>query len=374
MSDIIGQSFGPNLLIMQILRLYPSQRYTRLHQLQACIMYVFFIILVPTLTIYNYIIQENFDILQFNYTATFLAETVSWIAKLLPFITNANRMKKCITYFGTRYFEEMLQRYTSAKIMKECISVCRRNSTVFLYGVICGMTSFITKPLFWKGYQLPLDMWLPFDATSGPGIYYTTYSFLAIAISYCAFAGTLIDPLIGGLACHATGQLKVLKVNLQHLKEYTETEVKQSDETSDQIMYEKIRQCIDHHNAILIFVKEFENCFSLVVLSQFTGSMVAICFCCLQLSMVDLVSMSALSSTIYIFIILGQFFFYCYYGSRLFEENNSLTNGIYMGQWYEYNIKLKKALIILMERSKVPMLITAGKILPLNLETFTLVI
>lgn len=40
MNDIIEQSFGPNLIIMQFLRLYPSERYTKFHQVQAYIMYI----------------------------------------------------------------------------------------------------------------------------------------------------------------------------------------------------------------------------------------------------------------------------------------------------------------------------------------------
>jgi hypothetical protein len=45
-----------------------------------------------------------------------------------------------------------------------------------------------------------------------------------------------------------------------------------------------------------------------------------------------------------------------------------------MGQWYDYEEKAKKSLIILMERSKRPMIVTAGKILDLSLVTFTTVI
>jgi hypothetical protein len=45
-----------------------------------------------------------------------------------------------------------------------------------------------------------------------------------------------------------------------------------------------------------------------------------------------------------------------------------------MGNWYEYDISSRKALLILMERSKRPVVITAGKILNLSLETFTTVI
>lgn len=44
-----------------------------------------------------------------------------------------------------------------------------------------------------------------------------------------------------------------------------------------------------------------------------------------------------------------------------------------MGQWYKYDLKSRNALIILMERSKKPMIVTAGKILDLSLVTFTTV-
>jgi hypothetical protein len=44
-----------------------------------------------------------------------------------------------------------------------------------------------------------------------------------------------------------------------------------------------------------------------------------------------------------------------------------------MGEWYKYDVASRKALIILMERSKKPMIVTAGKILDLSLVTFTTV-
>ena len=44
-----------------------------------------------------------------------------------------------------------------------------------------------------------------------------------------------------------------------------------------------------------------------------------------------------------------------------------------MGTWYEYDLKSKKALIILMERSKRPIIVTAGIILESSLVTFTTV-
>jgi hypothetical protein len=79
---------------------------------------------------------------------------------------------------------------------------------------------------------------------------------LLLAISYAGLAGTLINPLIGGLAYHATGQLKILKNDLQHLGDQTELEVTKNynadDLTKCKILYKKIQQCIVHHNAILV--------------------------------------------------------------------------------------------------------------------------
>lgn len=45
-----------------------------------------------------------------------------------------------------------------------------------------------------------------------------------------------------------------------------------------------------------------------------------------------------------------------------------------MGKWYNYDTRSRKALVILMERSKRPMVVTAGKILDLSLETFSTVL
>jgi hypothetical protein len=45
-----------------------------------------------------------------------------------------------------------------------------------------------------------------------------------------------------------------------------------------------------------------------------------------------------------------------------------------MGNWYLYDLKSRKALLVLMERTKRPVIITAGKILDLSLVTFTTVL
>ncbi|KAG5874081.1 hypothetical protein JTB14_033430 [Gonioctena quinquepunctata] len=55
-------------------------------------------------------------------------------------------------------------------------------------------------------------------------------------------------------------------------------------------------------------------------------------------------------------------------------KSNTIINAIYMSEWYTYDRKSKKALLILMERAKRPMIVTAGKILDLSLGTFMMII
>ncbi|RZC31830.1 7tm 6 domain containing protein [Asbolus verrucosus] len=258
MRDIIKESFSINLSIMRALRFYPGEKDSYLHKIHGFVMYFICIIFVPTLIIVKFLMDENFDILQLNYNFMFVAEAVSWITKLLPFLINGQQIKKCIHYFGVPYFA-LSKEERHKRILDDCIKVCSRNSLVFLTGCIISYVSFVTAPLFAKGYTFTLDLWLPFDATSGPTVYYSVYMFITITILYPAVGGTLVDPLIGGLAYHATGQIKILKDNLQHLCNHVEKEIENKNNlcsfnqktTKFKIMYDQMKKCVDHHDAIL---------------------------------------------------------------------------------------------------------------------------
>lgn len=58
------------------------------------------------------------------------------------------------------------------------------------------------------------------------------------------------------MTCFAACQVKILKNNLQFLSEETE-ELKIGLDVKNEIIYEKIKTCIKHQNAILESVKHF---------------------------------------------------------------------------------------------------------------------
>lgn len=93
----------------------------------------------------------------------------------------------------------------------------------------------------------------------------------------------------------------------------------------------------------------------------------------------------------YLIAMLSEIYLYCHFGTELYEEvylhnilikllvhclllqSITITDAIYMGNWYNYSIKSRKSLILLMERAKKPVVVTCGKILDLSLITFTMV-
>lgn len=80
---------------------------------------------------------------------------------------------------------------------------------------------------------------------------------------------------------------------------------------------------VSHHQfyqSVFRFLKKYEDCFSLVVLSQFAASVFAMCFCCLQLSRMKILSFDGVLNILFMVVILAQLYFYCYYGQLIFDE------------------------------------------------------
>jgi hypothetical protein len=78
-------------------------------------------------------------------------------------------------------------------------------------------------------------------------------------VCFLSLTTGVIDPLIAGLAYHASSQIKILKDNLQHLREYAHEEIckrefknqSERQQLRSEFIYNAIKQCINHHDAIL---------------------------------------------------------------------------------------------------------------------------
>ncbi|XP_049820097.1 odorant receptor Or1-like [Aethina tumida] len=201
---------------------------------------------------------------------------------------------------------------------------------------------------------------------------------MADRVGNAANTSAAVDTLIPGLLCHAAAQIQILKDNLIHLDERTNEEVNRTYkqlnmdriQLKNKLLFEKVADCVKHHKAIRDFVDQIEDSYNLVLFSQLFGSSLVICICLWRLVIVEPLSITFFQMFVFMLTMNLEIFLFCYYGSVLYEESVTINEAIYMGNWYECDIKSKKALLILMEGAKRPMQITAGKILYVSLELF----
>ncbi|XP_063911991.1 uncharacterized protein LOC135128842 [Zophobas morio] len=349
MYNLVKKSFRVHLYVMRILGHYPTRKHQTLYKIYAYFVYCVFTIPVPTLASVYLLTEKNVDLAQLSDSAFLICQVGCFIAKFVPFWKNSDKIRQSIYMLEEPIFSQHSPKQET--ILSECVRICRRNCWLNLSLVAMAFASWSTAPFARNmgAYNLPIKVWLPYDFTVNEKIFYLTYLFVIAGVGNGAFASGVIDPLVAGLAYQATAQLKILKHNLQFLSEHLDEEI--VDVTNclnkQELLYGRIKMCIKHHNAILKFVYLYEDTYSAVVFTQFFASVLVICNACLQLSMV-------------------QPFTYAFFAMVSFLSN-TVIDAIYMGQWYDYDVKSKEALIILMERCKKPMVVTAGKILDLSL-------
>ncbi|KYB29104.1 Odorant receptor 94a-like Protein [Tribolium castaneum] len=378
MKGLVEKSFRVNLLVMQVMGFYPPQKYKSLYKIYTYVVYCAFTTLIPVLATLELFLAENINLEQISDNAFIVCEAGCFIIKYLPFVRNADKIKKSLFLIERPMFHIYTKR--QEHIIEECVAICRRNCRLFLTFCTITVINWSITPFFLPGNNLPVEIWSPFEHKASRKFYFLSFVYIVAGVGNAAVSSGVIDPLLAGLISHATSQLKVLKNNLQFLDEHAEERIASRNISfierkrfKADFIYQQIKLCVNHHIAITEFIDVYEDTYSSSVFIQFAASVVVICISCLRLSMVEPFTFTFFVMALFLWTMLCEIFLYCYYGTILYEENHSLTNAIYMGKWYNYDIKSMKALVILMERSKRPMIVTAGKILDLSLETFTTV-
>ncbi|KAJ3666941.1 hypothetical protein Zmor_002362 [Zophobas morio] len=294
----------------------------------------------------------------------YIGETIWYAFKLLPFLRGNDRIKNCISYFEGAEFQP--QDNTEKEILNNSAFLFQVMSKFYIVSIGCAEILYAIPALFSDGHDLPMPVWLPYSVTSSSVIYYVTYFYLCIAVVYTGFATSPLDPLIGGLVFQAVSQLKILKHRIQNPQNF----VKEQSNTTG--IYQTLAECVDLHNAILKKdFCEYEECFSWTIFNQFLGTTSVLCFICVAITTVPLASVDTIKYTSFFFVVNCQVLFYCYFGTLLYEESDTLVTAIYLSHWYEYPIETQKLLLTLMERSKQPLILSVEKLLDLTLDTFT---
>ncbi|KAK0084578.1 hypothetical protein PV326_006225 [Microctonus aethiopoides] len=214
--------------------------------------------------------------------------------------------------------------------------------------------------------RLPMDAWYPFDTKKSPA-FEIICAHQAIAVFIGCVHNISMDTLITGLLNAACCQLEVIKCNIKNL----DLSADESIEINQQRVMKELVRCIYHTNIVMEFVMEIKSIFELVILSQLTVNSLIICLSAFHLTqMTVFIPTEAFGMMMYICCMTYQIFIFCYHGNELCFQSQSVADAVFASNWWKFNEQIKQSFGIMITRFHKPIVLTAGPLIKLSLNTF----
>lgn len=213
--------------------------------------------------------------------------------------------------------------------------------------------------------------------------YYVELFCFALAVTWNGLIIVVHDSLFISLMIHLCCQVEVLRISLQNMqfKHYRKPPMNE------------IRQCINHHQLIIIMRNRIEQIFSGVLLLQFLTSLIISGMTVFQATMTDSIgSAQQISICGYCCCIIFELFLYCWFSNQTISQvrildfsemwdrtsicpsqSQSIIFSGFSSSWYLYDRKYNNILIMLLKKAQQSVEMTAGGFFSISLESFKMV-
>ncbi|XP_036141369.1 odorant receptor 13a [Monomorium pharaonis] len=212
--------------------------------------------------------------------------------------------------------------------------------------------------------QFPIKIYFPFETQQ-----WLVFEFLFVTIFFhvilqvCVLC--LINGLIFTLVLHVSGQIDIMCHEFKNI--------------SKSIFLHKssatlFGMLIERHNRIISFSENIEKFFSFIALMQVVWNTLVIC--CLGfiiiISFHNGTDVFITIKTIFAYVaVTFEVFIICFIGDHLRLKGELIANATYDSLWYNMSPRQNKIILFIIIRSQKRLIITAGKMMDMSLETFT---
>lgn len=209
--------------------------------------------------------------------------------------------------------------------------------------------------------KLPFNGWYPFDEYDPK---YYNFVFVWHLFSIIITIASLLGPdlILYAFITLISLQFDILCDRLEKLKDFPSEEV-----------YEQLSELVKLHETLIRLSTSLQRIYSISILFNFTGSSILICLVGYQVSMgIELENL--VKFMILLTASLVQVLMLCYFGNKLSEASKKVADAAFCSGWHETeNRKLRNAMLLLIQRSQKPNVMTAYKFSVVSLEAFTTV-
>ncbi|XP_049766307.1 odorant receptor Or2-like [Schistocerca cancellata] len=384
-----------NISILRWSGLWPPERQTGWARLFAAYTAVAFLsqVVAIDMTLYH-IYNSGGDIYEITLTMMVTMTLVGGVLKMLHFFGNADTYRRLV-----HNLQEVIDLQRGHCERDDAVSAifCSYHRQAILF--TCGSLGYLNvlaptwflMPVITGVATDPNDRKLPFSQLKGLRSddligYSAAYFVQCHAIFYWNFISVGLDVFFATAMLHAAAQLKILSHRLSRLGKQTTRYDEQPpywnalqgdtapvrqiipyEEEND--LYLQLRSCIKNHQEILRLVLFLETVMGPVAFIQFLCSVVAACVALFQATF-NAEGNGVLKCTMYLPTPAFQIFIYCWCGHEIMEEGLYVSRAAYSSGWVGASQRFTRALRIVMCRAQRPLLLTAGKLYPVNRLTF----
>ncbi|XP_070518394.1 odorant receptor 94a-like [Cardiocondyla obscurior] len=289
--------------ILTICGCWPSNSWTSRYKRSIYDAYtVFIFLLLNTFTLSQFmdliLFVDNADDFSDNFYIT-LTTFVS-CCKIFSLLKNRNNIATLIDILMKKPFRPT--DYDEIEIRQKFDRIIRSNTLHYMTMVesTCAFALVTSIIVDYRKYRLAFRAWLPFNLSS-PMLFQIAYAHQSIGITAGSVIQVACDSLICGLLMHICSQLEIMEC---HLKKIV-----------GKPRY--LRECIVHHIRIFQFALMVNKTFKLVITVQFLISTLVVCFNLYQLTQINMFSAKYIQIVMYMFCMLTQISFYCWYGNEV---------------------------------------------------------
>ncbi|XP_017768574.1 PREDICTED: odorant receptor 46a-like [Nicrophorus vespilloides] len=304
---------------------------------------------------------------------SFMASEVPYVFKHFFFWWNSERFIETVENLKRTHFVNYPM--YSDRHIRSSIKYARMLMRWYQMLVASLVLMYLLKPFFTND-----KMAIRFDVIDFGHFRILFHLYEVYSVGTACWNNSSLDILALGLISIGTAQFSILRDKLLNIREwaglsYEEVDAgkRRSDTTdsdTDWHVNERLKECVKHHLNIIQYCAEIEKIYCYYFLVQFFDSVLAICNTWFQFQLAeDLLNVIFL--IFYTASLLTQLGIYCLYGNNLMLKSEEIKDACYMSQWYNCDNTARKTLMIIMERSKRPTVLTAGKFSILGLAAYS---
>ncbi|XP_043259311.1 odorant receptor 13a-like [Colletes gigas] len=373
---------------MKVVGIWPAKDNDEKHRRNFAFIYTIWVLIFSVWVESTQIYYELGDFSERIYTMNNLVTLLTVMFKIFILFTHKQKFLELILYSKKNFWHSNYDPYEKT-IVDNCKHICTSLICIFSFFAQGTAISYAVGPIIANIGKndsdriLPFTIYLDLPFTTTP-FFEMTFVFQIVTLYHIGVGYLCLDNFLCVLNLHIASQFRILQYrmkNLNLMKDETnlkEASFENSFHQADKCL-EAFKIYVKQHQELIEYCNKVQEVFTAVVLGQVIIFSLLIC---LDGYLVLLADASLGRRLIFTFHITGcmcQLLMFTYSCDCLIQESSQIAAAVYAAPWTQLPMNkdgsaLRKDLILVMMRSRVPCCLNASGFFVVSLETYTTVL